>query len=248
GLTPGGSGRNETQFVSWLEKQCRAHMFSQADLSTWLAGVVADLIGRRHMSLKDLVDWEHRIAAAVDSKLKAVALRKKNDAFQLALFEDADIQIVPDRFEFSDGLYRDLAVQRLPDGQVFNKHLLGARGIPKVDGNPLGEEFQCAVALNRLDNHVDVWIRNVAKHSDSFRLMRPNGHFYYPDFVARLKDGRIFVVEYKGAAGADRDDTREKAIIANLWAEKTGNIYAVIEKMKHGKGMADQMIAAIEAT
>ena len=87
----------------------------------------------------------------------------------------------------------------------------------------------------------------MAKHPDSFKLMRPNGHFYYPDFVARLKDGRIFVVEYKGAAGADRDDTREKAIIANLWAQKTGNLYAVIEKVKHGKGMADQMIAAIEA-
>ena len=33
---------------------------------------------------------------------------------------------------------------------------------------------------------------------------------FYPDFVAMLQDGRIFVVEYKGADRMDTGDTREK--------------------------------------
>jgi hypothetical protein len=39
--------------------------------------------------------------------------------------------------------------------------------------------------------------------------------FFYPDFVAKLKDGRIFVVEYKGEhlAGSGNDDTNEKRLV-----------------------------------
>jgi type III restriction enzyme len=51
---------------------------------------------------------------------------------------------------------------------------------------------------------VDVWVRNLANHADAFRLTMHNGGKYYPDFIAKLNDGRIFVVEYKGSQGTDR--------------------------------------------
>ncbi len=64
------------------------------------------------------------------------------------------------------------------------------------------DSFQCAWSLDSLAE-VDVWVRNVARHPDSFCLPRVGGRFY-PDFVARLNDGRIFVVEYKGGASGWR--------------------------------------------
>ena len=41
---------------------------------------------------------------------------------------------------------------------------------------------------------------------------------FYPDFVARLTDGRLFVVEYKGADRYSNDDSREKRDIGSVWA------------------------------
>lgn len=45
---------------------------------------------------------------------------------------------------------------------------------------------------------------------------------FYPDFVAKLKDGRILVVEYKGEHLATNEDTKNKDLIGKLW-EKSSN-------------------------
>ncbi len=34
--------------------------------------------------------------------------------------------------------------------------------------------------------------------------------YFYPDFVAELKDGRVLVVEYKGEPYETNDDSKEK--------------------------------------
>jgi hypothetical protein len=41
---------------------------------------------------------------------------------------------------------------------------------------------------------------------------------FYPDFVAELQDGRLFVVEYKGGDRWSNDDSREKRDIGQVWA------------------------------
>jgi type III restriction enzyme len=233
-------------FVSWLETKCRNLSINQSQLSAWLAAVISDLMNSRSMNVADLVDWQFRIATAIKEKLRKIETERKSEAFQLALFDnDAKMEPENDRFLFGDGIFGDSPRHPL-HGRTFSKHLLGEANIPLMDGKEDGEEFQCAIALNGLDE-VDVWVRNVANHADAFRLTLHSGGKYYPDFIAKLNDGRIFVVEYKGSQGSDRDDTRKKALVANLWAQKTGNVYAVIEKMKHGHGMAAQMLEAIRS-
>ena len=44
---------------------------------------------------------------------------------------------------------------------------------------------------------------------------------FYPDFVARLRDGRWLVVEYKGAHLYDEPDAREKRAPGELWATRS---------------------------
>lgn len=74
--------------------------------------------------------------------------------------------------------------------------------------------------------------------------------FFYPDFVAKLKDGRIFVVEYKGEllAGSGNDDTNEKRQIGALWEKASAGegLFAVIEKEVGGLDMRGQLLDAIE--
>ena len=63
-------------------------------------------------------------------------------------------------------------------------------------------------------------MRNVDRKQGSFSLPVSNGYNFYPDFVAKLKDGRILIVEYKGKPFLN-DDTREKENIGQLWEEKS---------------------------
>lgn len=96
----------------------------------------------------------------------------------------------------------------------FNKHYTSLIG----DLKPSGEEFECAVHLDRMDA-VRYWIRNVENKRTSFWLQLPHQKFY-PDFVALLHDGRILVVEYKG--GHLYEAERAKRTIGSVWAEASG--------------------------
>ena len=125
----------------------------------------------------------------------------------------------------------------------MDKHLLGPDRVPLLDSNVGGEEFTCAVELNGLEE-VDVWVRNVARHRDSFWLPRLKDRFY-PDFVARLQNGRVFIVEYKGQHLVTAEEAREKDILGRLWAKTTGNLFLMVQKISHGKTMGEQMRAAI---
>ena len=71
-----------------------------------------------------------------------------------------------------------------------------------------GEEFECARAIDTLDE-VKYWIRNLVRRDKGlFWLPLAHGKFY-PDFIVELNDGRMLVVEYKGDAYATNDDSKE---------------------------------------
>ena len=63
------------------------------------------------------------------------------------------------------------------------------------------------------------WLRNVDRKPNAFWLQLSGARFY-PDFIAMLTDGRILVVEYKGAFLAD--GAKEKLMVGQLWAEASG--------------------------
>ena len=95
----------------------------------------------------------------------------------------------------------------------FNRHYTTIVG----DLKPSGEEFDCAAYLDNMDE-VLYWIRNVEGKKSSFWLQLPKQKFY-PDFVAMLKDGRILVVEYKGAHLYEAEEPKRQ--IGNVWAESS---------------------------
>ena len=93
----------------------------------------------------------------------------------------------------------------------FNKHYT-----PLIDDlKSSGEEFDCALHIDRMDE-VKFWIRNPDRKPNSFWLQLP-GQKFYPDFVAMLNDGRILVVEYKGAHLYESEAAKRK--IGEVWAE-----------------------------
>jgi hypothetical protein len=127
-------------------------------------------------------------------------------------------------------------------GFKFSKHFYSLIDDLKSDG----EEFDCAQALDRLEE-VEFWVRNIPRSDFSFRL--PTGtDFFYPDFVAKLKDGRILVVEYKGEHMLGSEDTKQKQLVGEIWARKsanTGIFLMAVNRDSQGREVMAQLKAAI---
>ena len=117
-------------------------------------------------------------------------------------------------FEFEEGPYS-------PDWYYqgnfnFRRHYFRNIGELKAEG----EEFECAVFIDQLPQ-IAYWIRNLdRRHESSFWLQTSTDRFY-PDFVALLNDGRILVVEYKGADRWSNDDSKEKRALGELWMSRS---------------------------
>ncbi|SIO30752.1 hypothetical protein [Vannielia litorea] len=246
GLDAPPDAEQEAHLVAWLERECRTQHVTPDELRPWISAVVADLLTRRDIHIRTLIEWQHQIAARLRWKLDEILTLERVQARQTALFsEDAAPRSDPSQaVRFDASIYS--AVPTRSTGAVrLDKHLLGPDRVPLLDSDVGGDEFTCAVELNAL-SEVEVWVRNVSRHPASFWLPRLN-HRYYPDFIARLRDGRIFVVEYKGKHLVTAAEAREKNILGKLWAQTTGNVYLMVEKVKHGLGPGEQMHAAIMA-
>jgi len=79
------------------------------------------------------------------------------------------------------------------------------------------EERTFAIKLDECNN-VDWWARNVEKKPDSFYLHGYLPGKFYPDFIVKAKDGRLFLVEYKGKQ-LNNDETKYKRYIGEFWGK-----------------------------
>ena len=190
-------GWTPERLVLWLDRHVRQQDISQSDLLGWLSNMVNHLTVSRGIHIAALMRCKFILARSVCEKLADIRKIERESAYQRHLFApEAKPEVSFDHaFSLRDGIYRD---QRRYQGRWKpRKHFLGPNCVPAFDGAQDGEEFRCAQEIDRLPG-LKFWIRNVARHRDSFWLPTAAGRFY-PDFVALLEDGRLLVVEYKGA-------------------------------------------------
>ncbi|WPB83606.1 DEAD/DEAH box helicase [Sediminicoccus rosea] len=235
------AGWTPEALVLWLDRQARQPDIHQGELLRWLRDLVAHLITTRGMHIAALMRCKFILARKVREKLAAIRQQERNGVYQRYLFApEAKVGVsFDDAFTFKEGMYWD---QRRYRGRWRpRKHFLGADNLPAFDGTEDGEEFQCAQAIDSLPT-VKFWIRNVARHPNSFWLPTASDKFY-PDFVAMLDDGRTLVVEYKGAHLADGADTNEKRLIGELWERQSQGraLFIVVEKSAAARDVRTQL-------
>ncbi|MBN2752376.1 MAG: DEAD/DEAH box helicase family protein [Rhodospirillaceae bacterium] len=231
--------------VLWLDRQVRQPDIHQSELLKWLRDLIGHLITNRGMHISALMRCKFLLARKVRDKLAEIRQQERRGVYQHYLFApEARVQVSFDEaFSFRDGMYFD---QRRYRGRWKpRKHFLGSDHVPAFDGTDEGEEFQCAQAIDSLPG-LKYWIRNVARHPNSFWLPTATDKFY-PDFVAQMDDGRLLVVEYKGAHIADGPDTAEKRTIGALWQKQSSGkgLFIVVEKIVGGKDMRTQLMEKI---
>ena len=194
----------------WLDRNTRQADVSQPIFLEYCRRVVERL--EQRIALAQLVRGKYALRRAIASRVRELRAEAGERGMQLILGEMLPaLQIGENAFSFSKNGYDP----RTPysGGWRPRKHLFAQVGDLKHGG----EEWRCAVII---DDHPAVkhWVRNVDRTHWSYWLPTATDRFY-PDFIAELTDGRVLVVEYKGADRAENQENREKRNIGNRLAE-----------------------------
>lgn len=242
-LDIGVDGWTEQGLVLWLDRKVRDRYIGQGELVSWLSAVVAHLIHDRGITLSTLMRCQYVLARRLQDRLAEIYTIERNKVYQGSLFDRgaAPSLSFKNGFRFFDGMFE--GVRTYQGRTVFAKHFTGKNQVPAFDGRGEdGEEFQCAMFLDA-NAKVKHWIRNVAKHPNAFWLPLAGGKFY-PDFVAELENGQVFVVEYKGEHLRTNQDTKVKMAVGTLWEKVSDGrgLFLLALKDDQGVNMRDQLI------
>jgi type III restriction enzyme len=239
-------GWDRVNLSIWLDKEIRQADIPPSQMLRWAQDALAHLVVQRGLKVAALWRVKYVLARKLAEKVKAARETARRQGYQLYLFSPGSIVSVSTEagFRFHPDMFAD--VRKQPPGRYqFKNHYLGRNNIPLLSGKPNGEEMQCAMMLDGLPQ-VEYWVRNVARHPDAFRLPLATANFY-PDFVAKLKDGRTVVVEYKGEmlAGEGIEDTNEKRAIGELWERSGAGLFLMVEKERGGLDIRGQLMAKL---
>jgi superfamily II DNA or RNA helicase len=200
----------QKRLVSWLCRNLQSRDVTLPSAIEFNNNVVGHLISSGH-KLADIARSKYRLRDALRAYIYALRQERQNGNY------DALFDAHADKFAISSDHAVIFDEQRYSYNQpyagstIFNKHFTSIVG----DLKHSGEEFECAVHLDRM-SEVQYWIRNVERQIHSFWLQLPTNKFY-PDFIAKLQDGRILVVEYKGGHLYEEAETKRR--IGDFWAE-----------------------------
>jgi type III restriction enzyme len=215
-----------SNLVYWLDKNIPHIDISPQQSGIFLTVLVQSLIDQRGLTLEQLELDKYRLRKAAETKINLHRRKFQQEVHQTLLFgETAEVAVTPNICFSYKSDPRKYAYSKPYRGYYkFQKHYYPEIG----DMKEQGEEFECAQFIDEL-NEVDFWVRNpVRRPGQSFWLQTSTDKFY-PDFVCKLKDDRILVVEYKGQHIQSNEDSREKQALGELWAKRSdGNCLFVM--------------------
>ena len=227
--------------VRWLDQLLFQKLpdLTQGQRSSYFAAVVSHLMHERGVPLVTLAKARFKLAQDIEARVGDLKDKAAKAQFRQLVLE-GEWTIEPDWTRpllFEANRYPVPAGSRYAGRYQFNKHFYPVLADLK-DG---GEEFLCAQLL---DSHPAVkrWVRNLVTEPCGFALATSRGRFF-PDFVAELTDGRIAVVEYKGAHLVNDPYEIEKRQIGELWAAKSGGkcVFGQITKERDCVGILGQL-------
>lgn len=208
----------DAQLVAWLARNLPFADITPDEKERFLALMLLDLTGRRQMKLAELVRKKFEFLRLAEAKIKECRKNSLKKVYQEILFGPSAQPKVTDPnhvFEYPPNRYPARTV--CPASHLFSKHYYPTVG----EMADRGEELECARYLDGLAE-LEFWVRNLERQPEfSFWIQTATDKFY-PDFVCKLKDGRVLVVEYKGADRYSNDDSKEKKMLGELWAASSG--------------------------
>lgn len=236
----------ENDLLNWLDRKVRRQGLTQIQLRAYLTKLISYLLNVRNFTLTQLHRAQFQLSLAVSNELDRLFELARKKAFQGDLFSQLQVANAPkldNSFEFKRGMY---PVKKPYRGSFkFKKHFYAQIDDlrEKTDGGNISEEFQCAQLLD-LHPKVKYWVRNIPKQPQYSFWLPTEKDYFYPDFVAELVDGSIFVLEYKGGHLDTADDARVKNAIGKQWAKDSNGkrIFLMAKKQDEvGRSLEEQI-------
>jgi len=218
-----------------LYDDVNAAIMTEGSFLDYLHKTITDLLSRGDMDMPKLIRGQFLLEKILRERLKQAYQKACQQGFQKLLFTDnsqvkADLKTLG--FRFSPHYPTD----QFYEGRLKFKHHYYPN-IAKMNK----EEAKCALLLDR-HKKIKYWLRNLERQREHAFSLPTSHDWFYPDFVALLEDGRILVVEYKGAHLQGSDDTREKEMIGQAWAKISGNLFLLMgQKDNQGRDMGVQL-------
>jgi type III restriction enzyme len=211
-------GWTAANLVYWLDRSIPHHDVTFSESNAFLTKLVMYLTDERGLTLDQLVIDKYHLRDAVAQKIDDHRNEARKKAYNLLLLPEAKtpLEVHPEIcFTYPQDAYPYNTLYR--GAYPFKKHYYPQIG----DLDDHGEEFNCAIFLNNLAD-VKYWVRNLERRPNQSFWLQTSTDRFYPDFVCLLQDGRYLVVEYKGEDRWSNDDSREKRIIGQVWAQRSG--------------------------
>lgn len=209
-------GWDSLALVAWLDREIPFAYVERSKKVAWIDKAVSYLVNDRGLTIDELGYRKFRLRGALARKLADSLRMAEQGAFDIYLANS------PESFSVRDEFAVTLQNGRYAYDYPYNGNMKLKRHFFPEIGNlkSSGEELACAQILANEVENVDWWVRNVERKHNSFWLQLPQARFY-PDFLAKLKDGTFVAIEYKGAHLAETRESQEKERIGNLWAARS---------------------------
>lgn len=209
--------------IAWLDRKIRHPEIPISESAEYLRKVIRGLMASRGIDDIGILSLDrHRLRDEIRKRIDEHRATERNTAFQTLLLPDSPLSVdEANALDFSATAYEPSWTYE--GGFDFKKHYYGPKVgelKEKTEGGKITEEFKCAQYLDALPE-VETWIRNLSRKATSFRL-QTSKDFFYPDFVCKLKGGRILALEYKGGHLFDGIDSEEKRAVGAVWESRSG--------------------------
>jgi type III restriction enzyme len=204
--------------VAWLDSHIDHQDIPAHESAEYIRKVIRGLMAKYNIAdITVLALDRFRLRDEIAERIQQHRDNERKAAFRQFLLPDSDLTVSQDHtLNFMKMGYEP---SWLYDGGFqFQKHYYGSRPgelQEKTKSGELTEEFKCAQFIDGM-NEVECWVRNLARKPGSFRL-QTSTDWFYPDFVCKLTDGRILVVEYKGKDRYSAEDAEEKRAVGAVW-------------------------------
>lgn len=209
--------------ITWLDRQIDHQDIPLGESAEYLRKVLRGLMAKYKITDFSILALDRfRLRDQIENRIQQHRCDERKKAFQQFLLPGSALSVTEQAVINFKTMYYEPS--NIYTGSFeFKKHYFGSRpgelAETSADGK-LTEEFKCAQYIDQL-KEVAFWVRNLPRKSTSFRL-QTSTDWFYPDFICQLNDGRILVVEYKGAHLYSAVDAEEKRAVGAVWAARSG--------------------------
>lgn len=209
------------ELIGWLDSHLDHTDITSAESAAFLRKVIQGLMARFGITdVSTLALDRFRLRDEIEARIEQHRDTERKEAFKQWLLPTSDLAVTDEHvLNFKTISYEPSWLYE--GGHQFKKHYFGSKPgelrEKRADGR-LTEEFKCACYIDDMPE-VKFWMRNLSQKKKSSFKLQTSGDWFYPDFVCQLQDGRILVVEYKGAHLVN--EAADKAAVGAVWASRS---------------------------